>query len=109
MIELVGLTLLLLGVFAVVALGLALLKVVLWIILLPLRLLFGVLLLPLLLLKTVVGGVVLFVLGPIIAIMLVGVAIVTAVAVLAPLLPILIVGFALWLVFRAAERPAVAR
>ena len=47
MIELVGLTLLLFAVFAVTALVLAVLKVVIWVVLLPLRLLFGVLLVPL--------------------------------------------------------------
>ena len=43
-------------VFAVVMVLVAVLKMVLWLVLLPLRLLLSVVLLPLLLLKTVIGG-----------------------------------------------------
>jgi hypothetical protein len=109
MIELVALTFLLLAVFAVVTLALAVLKVVLWTVLLPLRLLFGVLLVPLLLLKALIGGLVFFVVGPIVAIVVLGATLLAAIAVAAPLLPFLFIGFILWMVVRAVQGPALAR
>jgi hypothetical protein len=109
MIELAALTFLLLAVFAVVTLVLAVLKVVLWTILLPLRLLFGVLLVPLLLIKALIGGLVFFVVGPIVAVVLLGATLLAVIAVAAPLLPFLFIGFILWMVIRAAQRPVLAR
>jgi hypothetical protein len=109
MIELVALTFLLLAVFAVVTLGLAVLKIVLWTVLLPLRLLFNLLLVPLLLIKALVGGLALFVVGPIVGVVLLGATLIAAIAVFAPLLPFLFIGCILWMVLRAARGPALAR
>ena len=74
MIELAALALLAVVAWVVLSLALALVKVVLWVLLLPLRLLFGLLLLPFLLLKVVgmaIGGLVLLIAAPILAIALV--------------------------------------
>jgi hypothetical protein len=109
MIELAALTFLLLAVFAVVTLLLAVFKVVLWTVLLPLRLLFGLLLMPLLVIKAVLGGLVFFVVGPIVAVVLLGATVIAAIAVVAPLLPFLFIGFILWMVVRAVQGPALAR
>ena len=84
----------------------------LWVVLLPLRLLFGLLLLPFLLLKVVgmaIGGLLLLIAGPILAIALVAGLVAVAVAVVAPLLPLLFIAFVVWFVIRASSPQAIAR
>jgi hypothetical protein len=82
-------------------------KAVIWLILLPFRilfgLLFGILVLPLILLKVVVGGLLLLVAGPILVLGLVGAAIATAVAVIAPLFPLICIAFVVWVVARSGR------
>jgi hypothetical protein len=65
------------------------------------------LLLPFLLIKWLLGGVVLLIVGPVLA--LVGIVMLVAfgAAVLLPLLPFLVLGGLIWLLFRAA-RPSIA-
>ena len=109
MIELAALTFLLLGLFAIVTVAFALLKVVLWAVLIPVRLLLHVLLLPLLLLKALLGGIALVFAGPILLIALAGGLAIAAAVMVTPLLPVLLIGFVIWLVLRATERPAVVR
>ncbi|HEX6975302.1 MAG TPA: hypothetical protein VF147_12945, partial [Vicinamibacterales bacterium] len=60
--------------------------------------------------KTLVGGLVLLVVGPIVLVaMLVGIMAVGA-ALIAPLLPLILLAFAIWLVVRATSKtPAVTR
>jgi hypothetical protein len=86
MIELTALAVLAVTVAAIVAtvaVVMVMLKAILWIVLLPFRLLFGLILLPLVLLKVVVGGLLLVVVGPIVALALIaGVVAVGAVLVL---------------------------
>lgn len=109
MIEILALTVLAGIVFAVFAISLILLKMVLWIVLLPIRLLLGIILLPLLLFKAIGGGILLLVLGPIVALALVAGAVAVAAALVVPLLPLLFVAFVVWLLVRASGRPALAR
>jgi hypothetical protein len=112
MLEVTLLTLLAFALLAVAAVGLLLLKVVLWIVLLPFRLLFGLLfgllLLPLLALKAFLGLLALIVAGPFVlaAMLIAGLA--AAVALLAPLVPLAILAFLIWLIVRAAQPTAVA-
>ena len=84
----------------------------LWTLLLPIRLLFGLLLLPFLLLKVVgmaIGGLVLLVAAPVLAIALLAGLVAVAVAVVAPLLPLLFIAFVVWFVLRASSSQAIAR
>ncbi len=112
MIELAALAVLALTVWALFSLVLVLVKVVLWAILLPIRLLFGLLVLPFLLLKVVamaIGGLLFVIVGPIFAIALLAGLLAVAVAVIAPLLPFLFVGFVVWFLVRASNSQAIAR
>lgn len=108
MIEIAALTALLLAIFAVVTLAGALLKLVLWAVLLPLKFLLGVLLIPLLLLKAAAAGLALLIVAPLVVVLLIALAIVTAAAVVLPLLPILCVGLLVWVIARATTRPVAA-
>lgn len=85
------------------------LKAVLWVVLLPFRLLFqivlGILLLPLLLLKLVFGG--LFLLVSIPFLILAGVAALVGIAV--PLFPLLCIALVVWIVMRSSRSTAIAR
>jgi hypothetical protein len=107
MIELVALSVLAVIAFVVVMAGLALLKVVLWVVLLPIRLVLGLLLLPLLFLKAIAGGIVMLVVGPLVALALVGAALAMAAALIVPLLPLLVVAFVVWLLVRASDSSTV--
>jgi hypothetical protein len=109
MIELLALTFVLLAVFAVSTVAIAALKLVIWTVLLPVRGLFHVVLLPFLLLKVVLGGLVFLVLGPILTVIIVGAALIAAVALIAPLLPVILVGLLLWAAVRAAQPTALVR
>lgn len=109
MIELMALGFLVAAACLGVGLALAVLKILLWTVLLPLRVILGILFLPLLLLKAVVGGLALVILGPILAVLLLAGLLAATAAVLVPLLPLLLLGSLVWLIVRATERPALAR
>jgi hypothetical protein len=112
MIELAALAVLAVTAWVLFSLALVIVKIVLWTILLPIRLLFGLLILPLLLLKLVgmaFGGLALLIAGPIVAIALLAGLAAVAVAVIAPLLPFLFVAFVVWFVVRASSSQAIAR
>jgi hypothetical protein len=112
MLELFALALLALTLLVVASAGLLALKVVLWIVLLPVRLffglLFGLLFLPVLLLKALLGTVAMIVVGPFLVLTLLAVAVVACVALLVPLLPLLAIGLVIWLVVSATQRPIAA-
>ena len=101
------------GAFVIFVVGTVVLTVVkclLWLILLPLRLIFGVLILPaLLLLKTIglfVGGLLLLIAGVATVIGLAVAAVALVAAGIVPLLPLVCVVFVVWLVIRSTARPA---
>jgi hypothetical protein len=97
-------------VFAVAMVLVAAVKTLLWLVLLPLRLLFYVLLLPLLLIKAIVGGLLFVVLGPILIVGFLIAAVAAIVAFAVPLLPVLFVAFLIWLLVRGNSRTtAIAR
>ena len=104
--------LMLLAAFAAIALvGLlivgTLIKVVLWGVFLPLRLLLGVLLLPLLfVIKLVVGTILLAVVGPIVLVATLVAIIASLAAVVVPLLPLFLIGFVVYLLVQSSK-PAV--
>jgi hypothetical protein len=107
-----GLFLLGMSVLAALVLGFVLLtafKALLWVVLLPIRLVFhvafGILFLPFLLLKLLFGGVLALVAIPF---LLVGM-IVAIIGAAVPLLPLLFVCFVVWLLFRASDSTAIAR
>jgi hypothetical protein len=111
MLEVTLLSILAFTVLSVLAIGLVLLKVLLWIVLLPFRLLFGLLfgllLLPLLALKAFLCLLGLILVGPfVLAAALVG-GLVAAIAILAPLLPLALLALLVWLIVRAAQPAAV--
>jgi hypothetical protein len=90
-----------------VAIVLVMLKVLLWIVLLPFRLLFALLLLPLLALKAFLGVLALIVVGPfVLAAALVG-GLLAAIAILAPLLPLALLALLVWVIVRASQPTAV--
>ena len=72
-----------------------------------LKLMLRLVLLPLLLLKWLIGGIVLFVVGPILAIVGLLVLLITGAALSIPLLPFLVLGLLIWLLVRTTRRPAV--
>ena len=94
----------LVALFAAAAVVLALVKAVLWLVLLPFRILFGLLFLPLLLLKLVLGGVLLFLLTPVLVVAGVVAVVAGAAAVVVPLLPLILLGLILYAIVRAASR-----
>ncbi len=96
---------------ACVVAGIALvaLKILVWTILLPVRLLFRLIFLPLLLLKAVAGGLALVLLGPILAILILAGVVAAAAAVIVPLLPLFLLGVIVWLIVRTPSRPALVR
>ena len=109
MLELIAIIFIVMVAWALVATAAILLKCVVWLVLLPFRLLFAILLLPFLLIKAIVGGVLMVIVLPILAIAGIVAAIALAAAVLVPLLPVLFIALAIWFVIRASQRPAVAR
>jgi hypothetical protein len=110
MIEIAGLTILVLLAWAALALGLVLLKALLWLVLLPIRLVFYLFLIPLVLFKAVVGGILLLIVGPIMAIAALAAGIALAAAIIVPLLPLLFIALAIWFVVRVSRgAPALTR
>jgi hypothetical protein len=106
MIELVFLALLVAGGLAALALFatvVGILKLVLWVVLLPLRLVFWLLLLPLLLLKFVFGALLAVLVAPLLALVLiVGIA-AALLAVAVPLLPVFALAAIVYVLVRAAS------
>jgi hypothetical protein len=102
MIELAALAVL--AVTVCLVFSLVLLKMVVWIVLLPIRLLFGLLVLPWPLLKALAGGLMLLVVGLVLA-----VALIAAVVAVLPFLPLLFIAFVVWFVLRASGSRAIAR
>jgi hypothetical protein len=102
MIELAALAVL--AVTVCLVFSLVLLKIVVWIVLLPIRLLFGLLVSPLLLLKPFAGGLLLLVVGSVVA-----VAVIAAVVAALPFLPLLFIAFVVWFMLRASGSRAIAR
>jgi hypothetical protein len=100
----VGLTL----VFLAVALIFVVVRALLWLVLLPLKIIFALLFLPLLLIKALVGGLLFLVVGPLFAFASIVGAIVLAAVFALPLAPILLLLFVIWLVARE-RRPALVR
>jgi hypothetical protein len=95
------------------ALGVVAVRAVLWLVFLPFRLLFGVLLIPFWIGRAALKLVGFVVMLPIVAVLgavaLLGLLAAAVVAVLVPLAPVLLVGGLLYLVFRlVSRRPAVA-
>jgi hypothetical protein len=95
------------------ALGVVAVRAVLWLVFLPFRLLFGALLVPFWIGRTLLKLVGFVVMLPIVAVVgaiaLLGVLATAVVAVLVPLAPVLLVGGVLYVVFRLFSRgPAVA-
>jgi hypothetical protein len=110
MIEIAGLTILVLVAWAALALGLVLLKALLWLVLLPIRLVFYLFLIPLVLFKAVVGGILMLIVGPIVAIAALAAGIALAAAIIVPLLPLLFIALAIWFVVRVSRgAPALTR
>jgi hypothetical protein len=82
------------------------LKMALWLVLLPLRLLLW----PLLLLKALIGGLLFVVLSPILIVAFVIAAVATVLAVAVPLLPLLLIALVVWLLLRGSHTTtAIAR
>ena len=98
MLLLVGLALMALVLLTAVA------KAILWVVLLPFRLLFwlaaGLILLPLLVLKALVGGVLLLVALPFLALAAVAGLVIGAVALLVPLVPFILLFLLIWYLVR---------
>jgi hypothetical protein len=112
----IGLTLAMLAIvfFVILAGGVALLmlvKAVLWLVLLPVRiivgLLFGLFVLPFVLLKFLVLGVVAIVVAPILVLAAAAALIAAVAGVVIPLFPLLCIGFVVWVVMRS-QRAATA-
>ena len=106
MIELAALALIgvaLVAVFVAFSFLLLVVKAILWIGLLPLRLLLALLFIPLLVLKFVFGGVLLLVAAPIIAIVSIVGVLVTILALAIPILPLLLAGFLIFVIYRLAS------
>ena len=82
-------------------------KAILWILLLPFRLLSGLVFLPMLVLQGVVGGLLLVILAPIVLVVIVAGILAAVAAVLVPLLPLAVLVLLVYLLVRAS-RPALA-
>jgi hypothetical protein len=104
----------LLGIFALAALAvtfvvLMAVKALLWVVLLPFRLLFyiafGILFLPILLIKLLLGGILAVVAIPLVLIGLIAAFVGLAV----PLFPLLCIAFVVWIVMRSSRSTAIAR
>jgi len=86
-------------------LGAVVLKGLLWLVLLPFRLLFALLLLPFLLIKAIIAGLLFLVAGPIFAVLAIVAAVVLTAALAIPLAPVLLVLFAVWMLARPRRQP----
>ena len=102
--------LVLLGVAALFLVGLAI-KAIVWVILLPIRLVFwllgGLLLLPLLLFKFLLGGLILLISVPFIIISLVAALAAVVAGLLLPLLPLVLLVAVIWYFFRPQPQALV--
>jgi hypothetical protein len=101
MLAFVGISLLV--VFAGVVAVMSLIRGILWLVLLPFRLLLGILFLPFLILKVVIGTVLFAVLLPVAIIGFVIAAIAGVVALAIPLFPLLCIAFVIWAVMRSTR------
>ena len=84
-------------------------KALVWLVLLPFRILvglFGLLLAPLVLIKALVIGILLVIVGPIVVLSILGAALAAMLAVAVPLFPLLCIGLVVWVVMRSAGRPS---
>lgn len=104
----IGLTLTMLIGLGVLLVGTLLVaKAVLWLVLLPFRLLFGllfgVLVLPFVLLKLILGALLLLVVGPVLVIAFLAAAVAAVAAIAVPLFPLLCIGFVIWVVLRGSS------
>jgi len=93
--------------FALV-LGAAVLRGLVWLVMLPLRLLFGLLFIPFLLIKAIVAGLMFLVAGPLVALLAVVAAVVLAMLVAIPLAPVLLLLGVIWLVTRPRRQALAA-
>ena len=109
MLELVAIVFIVMIAWAAVTAAAVLIKLAVWLVLLPFRALFAILFLPLLLIKALVSGLFMLVAVPVLAIAGVVAALALAAALLVPALPIVLIAFLVWFVIRATQRPAVAR
>jgi hypothetical protein len=111
MIELGALVLLGIAGLALVFALLVVLKAVLWIVLLPVRLVFWllgtILLLPLLLIKFFIGGVILLIALPVIVISLIAASAALVAGVLLPALPVILLFALLWYLVRPQPQALV--
>ncbi len=71
--------------------------------------LFALLLLPLLLPKALVGGLLMLLVLPVVAVAAIAGVIAFALALIVPLLPVAFMCLVIWFVIRAAQRPVMAR
>jgi len=90
------------------ALGAAVLRGIVWLVMLPLRLLFALLFLPFLLIKAIVAGLMFLVAGPLVALLAVVAAVVVTMLVAIPLAPVLLLLGAIWLVTRPRRQVLAA-
>jgi hypothetical protein len=110
MIEIAGLTILVLVAWGALVAGLVLLKALLWLVLLPVRLIFYFLLIPLFLIKAVVGGILLLIVGPIVAMAVVATGLALVAAIIVPLLPLAFIALVIWFLVRLSRGgPALTR
>jgi hypothetical protein len=110
MIEIAGLTILVLVAWGALVAGLVLLKALLWLVLLPVRLIFYFLLIPLFLIKAVVGGILLLIVGPIVAMAVVATGLALVAAIIVPLLPLAFIALVIWFLARLSRGgPALTR
>lgn len=104
-------TLLLFGLFVIGVVG-GLLKLALWLVLLPLRLAMKLLALPFLalglLLKLILGLILLPVILVVGSVALLGLGVVALLGLLVPLLPLVLAGLVVWVLVRLLSRPVVA-
>ena len=107
------LVLMMIGGLAIAAVtGAVVLRTLLWLVLLPLRIVFGILLLPFLLLKLIVGALAFVIVGPLLGVFAVigavlGVVVLAAVAL--PFTPLLVLAFVAWLLLRQQRTTALVR
>jgi hypothetical protein len=87
---------------------LAVMKLVFWLVFLPVRLFFKLLFLPFLLLKWLFIGVFGLVLAPILLLVMGAAGLVLVAVFFVPLIPIVLLAIGIWAVFRVARRPATA-
>jgi len=94
-------------VFAGVVAVMSLIRGILWLVLLPFRLLLGLLFLPFLILKLVIGTAVFAILLPVAIIGFVVAAIAGVLALAVPLFPLLCIAFVVWVVMRSSRAVTV--